>query len=389
MPAIRPVHMCKPVPLTVLLVLLCVLLMTAEGFAEIDPVRRNNLEFAFEGPLRGNGPLGGVGFLLINRPHFPTKDTYLMTVISPYLYTEITRDKLPAEGHALGLGIGGGFLANDFEQVRNGSYKRQESFRGNGADAALSYYLRPSPIGGVLPVDGIVRATTRYADYLKGADTESAYKLPADTFIHGARVGVRIGGIPPELLPEKALELSLWYEADYRVKTGLHGLPGRQQETEHLTQQAWGRLGGTMPVWSRHSASLMMSGGISGRTDELSCYRMGSGLRFQDEFPYVIHGYYSREIFARSFFLLNTSYRFPPVPDLQHLQLQFSYDYARVGYQPGHELPHNSLNGLGADIILFLPKEMTLTLGYGYGIDASRHGGFGGQQLNIMYEWKL
>lgn len=373
-----------------LLVLLLVFLLPARKCAaEIDPERRTNMEIGFAGPVHSNGPLGGYGLLLFNRPHIFNEDTYLLAIVSPYLYTEIIRDKWPSPGQAIGMSIGGGFLNNDFDQVRDGSYKRDESFRGDGADAALSYYLRPPPIGGLMPVDGVLRISSRFARYQHSGDTDPRYLLPEDSFIHAARVGVRIGGVPPELLPEKALEFSLWHEANYRVDAPAHGLPARLQPTEHLTQQTWGRLGGIMPVWLGHTASLMMSAGMSGHTDELSCYRLGSGLRFQDEFPYILHGYYFRELFARSFFLLNTSYRFAPVPDLQNVQLRLNYDYSQISYLSGHELPRTSLNGLGIDLILLFAKNVTLTTGYGYGVDAPRHGGFGGHQVNVMFEWKL
>ena len=357
--------------------------------AEIDPFPRANLEVGVAAPMRGNGPLGGYGLFLWNQPHFKDEDLYLLTILSPYLYGEVIRDKWPAEGHAVGISIGGGFFINDFDQVINGSYKRNESFSGHGTHAALSYYLRPHPIGGVMPVDGVLRFTSRYAFYQRSSDTDPSYLLPQDTFIHSARVGVRVGGVPPELVPEEAFEFSLWHEASYREKTGLHGLPTRGLGTEHLTQQSWGRLGGILPVWNKHSATVMMSAGISGNTDELSCYRLGSGVPFQDEFSYVLHGYYFREIFARSFFLLNTAYRFPIVPDQDRVQLQVHYDYALVSYLPGHELPRRNLNDLGADLIFKLIDKTTLNVGYGYGFDAPRHGHFGGHQLNVLFEWKL
>ncbi|WP_243374259.1 hypothetical protein [Geotalea sp. SG265] len=368
---------------------LCFLMLPVQAHGEIDPERRTNLEVGGAGPLNSSGPLGGYGMLLINRPHFRDPDTYVLAIVSPYLFGEAIRDKWPSEGHAVGFSLGGGFLANNFDQIRNGRFQRSESFRGDGGDAALSYYLRPPPIAGELPVDGILRFGTRYALYQRGSATDPDFRLPADTFIHTARVGIRVGGVPPELLPEKALELSLWHEVDYRVKTGTYGLPGRVRETEHLTQQSWARLGGIMPTWGNQSASVMISAGTSGKSDELSCYRMGSGLRFQNEFPYILHGYYFQEVFARSFFLLNTSYRLTPIPDIKRLQLQLNYDYALVRYLSGHELPRNSLNGLGLDLILLLKNGITLTVGYGFGADALRRGRFDGHQLNMMFEWKM
>lgn len=57
-------------------VLLSILMLTWTGAAkaQLDPQRRTNLEVGIETPILGNGPLDGYGFLLLNRPHFPTED---------------------------------------------------------------------------------------------------------------------------------------------------------------------------------------------------------------------------------------------------------------------------------------------------------------------------
>ncbi len=375
--------------------------MAGVALAQIDPQPRANIDLGFEGPLRGNGPVGGNGpsggygplsgyvFFLWNRPHFREEDLYLRVVVSPYILSELIRDNFPAEKHAVGISIGGGFFYNNFEQIRNGEYERSESFWGHGAGASVSYYMHPFKIAGLLPVDGQIRLGSRYAFYQRTGDTDPGFRLPSDTFIHSARVGIRFGGFPPDLVTDRALEFSLWHEADYRLKSGSFGLPGQEQGTGHLTQQSWMRLGGVMPVWQNHTAGVLMTAGISGETDELSCFRMGSGLRFQGEFPFILHGYYSKEVFARSFFLLNTSYRLPPFPNMERLLLQLNYDYALVDYFSGHALPRKSLNGLGAEVIVKLRKNLTFSFGYGFGVDAPRHGGFGGHEVNVLFEWKL
>lgn len=357
--------------------------------AQIDPEPRANLELGFEGPLRGNGPVSGYGFFLWNRPHFHDEDLYLRAVVSPYIFLEAIRDNWPGEGQAVGVNIGGGFFVNDFDQIQNGVFKRSESFQGNGTEASVSYYVHPFKIAGLLPVDFQVRLGTEYAFYQRTGDTNPVYALPPDTFIHSARAGVRFGGVPPDLLKEKALEFSLWHEAHYRVKAGTHGLPDGRQSTAHMTQQSWGILNGTRHLWLKHTASISMTAGTVGNSDELSCFRLGSGLPFRDEFPFVLHGYYPHEIFARSFFLLNTSYRLPLVPDTDRIMLQLNWDYALVHYLPGHELRRHCLNGLGADFIFRLTKKLTFSAGYGYGVDAPRHGGYGGHEINLLIEWKL
>jgi hypothetical protein len=357
--------------------------------AQIDPERRTNFELGFEGPLRGNGPLSGYGFLLLNRPHFKKDDLYLRAVVSPYCMLEIIKDNLPARNHAIGIGIGGGFFENNFNEIRDGDYSRGESFWGHGGDITLSYFYHPWKIFGQIPVEGQLRVRSQYAVYERTSDTDSNYRLPEDGFIHSGRAGIRIGGLPPYLLAESALEFSLWHESEYRQKAGTIGLPGQQTEVDHLTQKSWGELSGKVSPLPDQTAGITLSAGITGSTDELSCFKMGSGLPFQNENPLLVHGYYPQEIFARRFFLLNASYSLPVVPGQENVSVQFNWDYALVGYLAGHELPRHSLNGLGADIILKPAKGLTFILGYGYGVDAPRHGGFGGHQVNLLMEWKL
>ncbi len=370
-------------------VLLLLTAFAAIAFAQIDPEPRANLELGFEGPLRGNGPVSGYGFFLWNRPHFLDQDLYVRAVVSPYIFLEAVRDNWPGKGQAVGVNIGGGFFINNFDQIQNGVYRRSDSFQGNGAGASVSYYVHPFKIADRLPVDGQIRLGTEYALYERNGDTNPAYTLPADTFIHSARVGIRFGGVPPDLVRDNSLEFSLWHEAHYRVKAGTHGPPGELKSTDHLTQQSWGILSGTTPLWLDHTASVSMTAGTAGNTDELTCFRLGSALPFRDEFPFILHGYYPHEIFARSFFLLNTSYRLRPVPDFEKLMLKLNWDYALVNYLPDHELRRHSLNGLGIDIIFKPTGKLTFSAGYGYGVDAPRHGGYGGHEINLLIEWKL
>lgn len=373
-------------------VLLGILMLTWTGAAkaQLDPQRRTNLEVGIETPILGNGPLDGYGFLLLNRPHFPTEDSYLRVVVSPvYLASELVRDRWPAAGNAVGLGIAGGFFADNFNEFRDGDYKRRESFWGHGGAASLSYYWRQLRIAGVLPVEGQLRLRPQYAVYTTGPDTRSAFRLPADSAIYSLRGGIRVGGIPPELFPKRALEVSVWHEAGYRDRAGRFGLPERPEETSHVTQRSWARAGGIFSPWLDHTVSVFLTGGMAEDTDALSVFRLGGALRFQSEFPLMLHGYHAGEVFARRFGLLNASYQFAPIPGVDRFRLQLSGDYARVDYFSGHSLPHENLAGAGADAVIELTKRTTLVVGYGYGFDAPRGHHAGGQEAHILLEVKF
>ena len=74
---------------------------------------------------------------------------------------------------------------------------------------------------------------------------------------------------------------------------------------------------------------------------------------------------------------MNLAYRFPVWPDQDRVHLQLFADYAWVDYLLGHHLPRNNLGGVGASLSVALTNGIMLVMGYGYGINATRNGGFG------------
>jgi hypothetical protein len=358
------------------------------GEAQMDPEPRANLELGVEGPLKGDGPISGYFFLMWNRPHFPQEDQYLRVVVAPvYLHSELVIDKWPGPGQAVGLGFGGGYKPFDQEEFRDGGYQERESFLGHGAEVQLSYYPRIK-LWDVLPLEGQVRFRPQYVLYERGDDTDRSFQLPRDTPVYYGRAGLRLGGVPPELLPQVALEVSLWHEFAYRQIADDYGFPDQRQELLHLSRRSWGRLGGVYTPVEGHTARVFLTAGGAGDTDALSAFRMGSALAFRREFPLVLHGYFVDEIFAKRFWLLNVSYRFPLFGS-DHVQLQVAFDYAKVDYLKGHELPRSSLRGAGAGLGIRLTPRLSLVLGYGYGFDAPRNSSFGGHEVNGFLEWKF
>jgi hypothetical protein len=367
---------------------LLVLLAAGPALAQIDPEPRLNLELGVEAPLRGEGFVSGYAFVLWNRPKLLDEDLYLRMVFAPtFLMSELVFDRWPAEGHAVGLGLAGGFFPYSFEEFRDGNHREEESFWGHGGEATLSYYPRVL-LGGVLPLEGQVRLRPQYVAYERN-ETDTRFELPEDTFILSGRVGLRLGGVPPELHPPLALEVSVWYEPSYRVEAGTYGFPERPQALEHFTQKAWARTGGIFTFFEHHTVQGFFTAGTAENVDALTAFRLGSALPFRNEFPLILHGYYVEEVFARRFWLVNLAYRFPLVPDSERVQLQLSFDYARVDYLSGHELPRHGLRGAGVDLCLVLTKQVRLMLGWGYGFDAPRNGDFGGQEAHALMEIKF
>lgn len=311
----------------------------------------------------------------------------LLHIPPGYFISELIYDKWPSQHSAFGLGLSGGLWAENQAEWRDGRFEKGESFSGHSAGGTLAYYLRGPKIGGLLPLEGQIRANPKYVWYDRTDDTSRHLRLPENSPIYDLRSGIRLGGVPPELFPNAALELSVWHTVSYRDLAGLYGLPERPEKTEHLTQRTWTRVGGIYTFWGTQ-ASAFLNAGIAEGTDPLSAFRLGGGLRLRAEFPLMLHGYNVEEIFARRFWLVNLAYRFPIWPGQDRVHLQLLGDYARVDYIKAHHLPHTGLAGVGANLSIALTKRITLVAGYGYGIDARRGHGFGGHDIDAQFEFK-
>jgi hypothetical protein len=364
-------------------------LAAAPARAQPDPESRSYLEVGTEVPLKGNAPLNGYAFFLWNRPNFPETDQYLRVVVAPtYLLSELVQDHWPFGRHAVSIGLNGGGIRYGHWEYRDGSYKGEESFWGDGGELPLSYYAS-TKLFDKLPLQGQIRVTPSYLVYQQSLDTANRFELPPDTGLFTGRVGLRLGGVPPELLPKLALEASAWYEASYRTNTGTFGFPERPEPLESLTQRAWGRLAGVFTPAEGHTIDVLFTAGLSKDVDLLSSYRLGSALPFRSEFPLILRGYFVEEVFAKRFWLVNASYRFPAWPGSKDVRLRIAADIAGVDYVAGHELPRDHLRGVGADMSITFTPRVTLVAGYGYGIDAPRNGGFGGHMLYSLIEVKF
>src|SRR5262245_55496312 len=236
---------------------LLVLLRVATTHAQADPEARAYLEAGADAALKGNSPFNGYAFFLWNRPNYPEEDQYLRVVVAPtYLLSELVLDHWPYGRHAVSIGLNGGGIRYGHWEYRNGSYKGNESFWGDGAELPLSYYAN-TKFFDKLPLQGQIRFTPAFIVYQQSFDTANRFELPHDTGLLTGRVGLRLGGVPPELRPQVALEASAWYEATYRTNAESFGFPERQEPLESLTQRAWGRLAGVYTPAEGHTVELL------------------------------------------------------------------------------------------------------------------------------------
>jgi hypothetical protein len=353
---------------------------------QIDPVKRDLIQIGYNAPLEGHSPLSVYAFYYRNEPNFFQSNLTLRLAIAPtYLDSELGISHVLDPNTDLGIGVAGGGFADSYYEVQQGKYLPQQSFDGYGGQASLSLYHLFNP-GQRIPLNGVVRGVAHFAAYQPTSDTAPNFVVPENMGIFSVRTGLRFGGREPTLFPSLAMELSLWYEGQFRTQDDVYGFGDRYiQPHTHLF---WGEayLAYTLPE-SKHTFSVNVTAGTSFEADRLSAYRLGGFLPMVSEFPLSIPGYYYQELSARQFLLASGNYIFP-LDHKQHWNLTATAATALVDYLPGVEQPGHWNSGLGGGMLYSSPSWRVM-VGYGYGFDAIRSSGRGAQSIGFLLQLDL
>jgi len=364
-----------------LLVAACASSFCAHG--QIDPVKRELIQVGYNAALQGHPPLSGYAFYYLNQPDFFHTNLTLRLAVAPtYLDSELGISRALGENTHLGVGVAGGGFADDYAEIDQGEYLRSQSFSGFGGELSLSVYHLFNP-GRTIPLNGVLRGTAHYSTYSRNDDTAPDFTLPKDHGLFSVRTGLRWGGREPTLYPSLAMELSLWYEGQFRSAHGVYGLGDRTLEPHsHLF---WGEalLAYTLPEW-KHNLYLSLTAGSSVDADRFSTYRLGALLPLVSEFPLSLPGYYYQEISAKSFGLFGFNY-IVPLDDKQRWNFNGTLTTAVVDYLAGLEQPGNWHTGVGVGI-LYKSRSLKVMVGYGYGVDAIRSSGRGAHSIGLLMQ---
>jgi hypothetical protein len=279
--------------------------------AQIDPERRRLLQTGYNQPLEGRGPIAAYGFYYYNEPNFSRTNLTLRAAIAPvYLDAELGFSHLLGPNTDFAIGLAGGGFAKSYPEIRAGTYLREESFTGHGADLSASLYHKFNP-NQLVPLFAIVRGTVDQSFYQKDDRTAANFVLPSDLTAFNVRTGLRLGGREPSMTAPLAMELSVWYEGQFRNESGPYGFDGdrRVEDSSHIF---WSRalLAYTFDE-SRQTFEVSLTAGTSLNPDRFSAFRLGGVLPFASEFPLNIPGYYFQELSTRRFALLNAQYSLP------------------------------------------------------------------------------
>src|ERR1051325_6948230 len=355
--------------------------------AQIDPMQRELIQLGFNKPIEGQSPLPGYAFYYLNRPNFCRTNMTLRLAVAPvYLDSELGFSQAISPRTDFAIGLAGGGFADTYSEVRHGKFLKSESFTGHGAEASASLYHLFNP-GQMIPLNGIVRGDAHLSVYARDDTTATAFQLPEDRGSLNVRTGLRYGGKEPSLMTPLAMELSVWYEGQYRTRSDAYGFAG-DRVVEANTHLFWTRalLAYTLPEL-KHNFYLSMTAGTSVNADRFSAYRLGGVLPFVSEFPLTLPGYFYGELTARSFVLMGGNYSLP-LDHSKRWNVTAGAATTWTEYLPGLEQPGKWNSGLGGGISYRSPSDTwQIVLGYAYGLDAIRSSGPGAPRVGLHCGW--
>jgi hypothetical protein len=361
--------------------------VTFSTLAQLDPEHRNLLQLGYDQPLIGQGPQAVYAYYYYNNPDFHSSNAVLRLAIAPaYADGELGFKHVLSENTDMGIGIYGGLLGDNYYEVRQGTYFKGESFQGDGGGMSVSLYQLLDP-GRLIPLNFLARGGFRYSTFYRDSETYPNFTTPSDFTTTYVRTGLRFAGKEPVLYPDLGLEISVWYERQWRIHNEPFGFHD-ERNINADTDLYWAYAGLNYAFTNiGHQFSIAITAGGSVDADRFSAWRLGGVLPLVSEFPLVLPGYYYEELTARSFLHFYGSYVIALDPS-HRFQFRFESAAARIEYLPGFEQPQSWEFGAGGGLS-YTPKSQLcrIILRYGYGFNAIRDGKRGAQSIGILFQY--
>ncbi len=345
------------------------------------------LELGYDQPLTGKGPQGVYAYYYYNTPDLFDTNTALRLAIAPaYVDGELGFKQLLSPTTDVGVGFFGGMFGANYYEVRQGQYYQNESFYGSGGGAALSVYQLLNP-GMLIPVNLVARAGMRELTYTGTSETADNFALPANQTVGYTREGIRVAGKEPLLYPDLGLELSVWFERQWRLDSQQYGFSNDRSISPNVN--LYWLYAGLNYAWtnSGQKVSFAFTAGGSTGADQLGAYRLGGVLPLVAEFPLILPGYYYEELTATGFEHFYGAYDIPLIPD-HRLEFRLEAATAHVDYLKGYQQTSDWQTGVGGGLT-FAPKNKNfeIVLRYGYGFNALRGGKEGAQSIGVLFQY--
>jgi hypothetical protein len=368
-------------------------LLTAIGavrsvHAQIDPEKRTLLQFGYNQPLTGRAPLAGYAFYYRNQPNFlDDSNMVLRLALAPvYLDSELGFRNALGGNTDFAVGVAGGGFADSYYEIDRGKFLETQSFTGHDGEVSASVYHLFNPSQRV-PLSAVFRVVPHYTVFARDDKTAPNFVLPQDHLRLGTRVGLRLGGREPVIIPEVAMEVSVWYENQYRTGSGTYGFGDRT--LKEMSNLYWTRALFIYTKKNHHQFSLSVTAGLSSDVDRFSAYRVGGDLPMGSEFPLVLPGYFYQELSATRFVCFTGEYSLP-LDEARHWSLKGIGSMADLDYVAGTAQPGHFNSGVGMGLGYRSSSGMWQVVGtYGYGFEAIRTHGRGGQSIGILCQIDL
>lgn len=360
------------------------------SWAQIDPYSRNLLQLGYDQSLSGHGPKSLYLYYYYNDPEFVRTNVALRLAVAPvYLDAEVGLRGLLSPHTDVGIGFSGGGFAENYYEIRQGHYHKDESFDGHSGGASLHLYQRLNP-GQRIPLSAVGQGGFRYLTYARTGETPNAFEPPANQENVFARGGLRLAGKEPMLYPDLAMEVSIWFERQWRFGGGPYGFAADPRSVEPIVDLYW-LYAGLNYAWTNtgNQFTFGLTAGGSENPDRFSAWRIGGVLPLAAELPLTLPGYFYEELSARRFIHLNGSYVLP-LSASHRWQARVGVATARLDYLPDFELDSRWQTGVGMALSYTSRSEVWRVIArYGYGINALRDGHEGAHSVGVLYQYNV
>src|ERR1017187_2274153 len=150
------------------------------SFAQIDPVKRDLIQFGYNQAFEGHQPLAAYAYYYHNQPDFLRTNLTLRLAVAPvYLDSELGFLQGLGPNTDFGLGLAGGGFADSYNEIHGGTYYSSQSFEGSGGEISASVYHLFNPADQI-PLNLILRGTAHYSTYDRDDSTSPTFQLPED-----------------------------------------------------------------------------------------------------------------------------------------------------------------------------------------------------------------
>ncbi len=325
----------------------------------------------------GRGYPAGYGFFLWKRSAWPWPSTdFKLTMAGINGDAELIHRGLIASDTDLGYGFNYQTLGR-FEEYHQGQIDIGNRMETNKASGRL--FLQQHVISNYAEIAQIRAAYEfGYEDYSREDDTSPTFTLAPSSFFQTLKLHGGTGKLTRSNYSPKGWNLNFGAEATFRDDWSRWGPPNLWDSPSEFQKF---QIDGSYVALSIHEQKLVtkFSGGIGNGLDRLSAYKLGSSLTGTPH-SLVLHGFYTREIFAEDYELLNFDYVMPLLKD-QQLAWHLYFDEAITQRS---DIPDNQAHvwfGSGTGISFKGYGDIHCLIGYGYGINAPRGSDHGGHEI--------